>query len=130
MDSPAGKYCKECEPDKGCKIYNHAPKRCLEFNCAYSQMERVSTDLRPDNCDVIFEKITEDVFIGTMDPDVKRLKPVVSGQIEAFRNDGFSIVLFNQKISEPLIIPADGHTREEVWNKVKEERKKLDARTT
>ena len=58
MNSPAGEYCKECEKGVGCKIFDHVPKKCLEFKCAYNQMEKVSIDLRPDNCDVIFERIS------------------------------------------------------------------------
>ena len=130
MDSPAGKNCRECDPGKGCKIYDHAPKKCLEFYCAYNQMADVSINLRPDKCRVIFERVTDDIFIGTVDPNVERLNDDVRGQIQAFLNEGFSVVLFNQKIKEPFIQAAKGRTISEVWDVVKEEIKKVDARTS
>jgi hypothetical protein len=93
-------------------------------------MSNVSINLRPDKCRVIFEKITDDIFIGTVDPDVKKLNDDVRGQIQTFLSGGFSIVLFNQKIKEPLIHAAKGKTISEVWDIVKEEIKKVNARTS
>ena len=126
MDSPAGEYCKECEPGKGCRIYDNAPKKCLEFRCAYNQVEKSSINMRPDKCGVIFERIPENIFIGTVDPDIKNLNDDVRGQIQAFLNEGFSVVLFNQKIPEPFIQVANGRTISEVWDIVKKEIKKID----
>ena len=114
MDSKAGEYCKECDIDIGCKIY--APKECLSFKCAYNQMEKCHIDLRPDNCGVVFERIGDDIFIGTTDSNLKKLKDVVSGQIMSFVKEGFSVILFNKKIPVPYIFPSNC-TKEEVWNK-------------
>ena len=128
MDSPAGELCRECDEGKGCKIYDKAPKDCLEFKCAYNQMEKASINLRPDKCNVIFERIN-DVFIGTVDPDKNYFQDVVEGQINSFLNEGFSIIMFNIKESKPIIIPSDKHTKEEVWNMVQMEVSKFNGST-
>ena len=124
MNSPAGEYCKECEPGNGCKIYDNIPKKCLEFKCAYNQMQKVSIKLRPDNCKVVFERV-KDVFVGSVDPDENYFKDVVKGQINSFLNEGFSIILFNKKESKPIIMPGKNHTKEEAWNIVQMEVRKL-----
>lgn len=118
MDSPQGELCKECDEGKGCKIYDTAPKKCLEYSCAYNQIKKASTDLRPDNCNVIFEKITDDIFIGTIDPKEKRLQEVVKDQINSFLQEGFSVVLFNQRLDTPFIHPVQGVTANEVWTAI------------
>lgn len=90
VDSKAGEMCKHC--DKGCMIYNKRPNECKTFNCAYLQMENVGKELRPDKCGIIFEKITDNIFLGTMDKDTK-IKPIVKQQIEYFVKDGFAVIL-------------------------------------
>ncbi len=121
MDSPAGEYCKECHPNVKCKIYNKAPKKCLEFDCAYNQMKQVDISLRPDKCGVIFERISENIFIGTMNPDEKELKEDIMGQIDSFVQTGFSVVLFHHKTKGPLIHPTKGTTSQEVWDIIQKE---------
>lgn len=125
MNSPAGEYCKECDQGVGCKIYDHIPKKCLKFRCAYNQMEKVSIDLRPDNCDIIFERLSEDIFIGTVDPDIRKLKDIVKGQINAFNLQGFSVILLNQKIKNPHIYPASNKNIQSIWNRYIQEIEKI-----
>ena len=124
MNSPAGEICKKCKKGIGCTIYNDAPKDCLDFKCAYNQMEKVSLDLRPDKCGVIFERVTDTIFIGTVDPKREKPNQVVINQISAFLDDGFSVILFNKKIKEPIIINAKGKTKQEIWLEFKKLEKK------
>lgn len=123
MDSPPGEICKYCKND-GCDIYDTAPKECLEFQCAYNQMDKVSINLRPDKCKVIFEKITADVFIGTTDPNISNLPDVAKRQIHSFLQEGFSVILFNQKIKTPFIYTAKNITANKVWEIFKTEARK------
>jgi len=94
MDSPAGKWCRHCDPKNGCKIYNLAiPQRCKEYKCAYNAMEKCNPSLRPNNCHVIFERIGENkIMFGLVDPDYD-INSVVGKQIKAFLKDGFSVVI-------------------------------------
>jgi len=125
MDSPAGEYCKECDPGAGCKIYDTIPEGCLKFRCAYNQMEKASINLRPDKCGIVFEKISDDVFIGTVAASVKQLNKYANGQIESFLNQGFSVVLFHQNIKRPFIYPSQSKTEAEVWGVIKKKRAKI-----
>lgn len=124
MDSPAGELCKHCDEGKGCKIYDTASKKCLDFHCAYIQMEKASINLRPDKCNVIFERIY-DIFIGTIDPKSIKLNNDILGQIHSFIREGFSVVLFNERINKPFIYPSNGHTTKEIWEKVQMEASKI-----
>lgn len=120
MDSPAGEYCKECDPGVGCRIYDTAPEKCLEFKCAYNQMERVSINLRPDKCGIIFERL-DDIMIGTIDNVI--LNDDAGGQLESFKKEGFSLVLYREHI-EPYVW-SEKYTREEILEKIQKELKKL-----
>lgn len=116
MDSPAGEYCRECEPGVGCKIYDHAPKKCLDFYCAYNQMEKVSKNLRPDKCGVIFERY-DDIMFGTIDPEHNQLSKDIVGQIEFFILEGFSIVLvMNRNVQ--FIHTTEKYTEQELIDKL------------
>lgn len=125
MDSLAGKYCRECDVDKGCKIYNTISKKCLQFNCAYSQAENAPINLRPDKCEVVFEKILDKVFIGTIDKNLKQLNKDANGQIASFLNQGFSVVLFHQNIKKPFIYPCKGESEDQVWDIIIKKREKI-----
>ena len=114
MDSPSYELCKHCN-DNGCDIYDTAPKDCLDFFCAYTQMDKASIDLRPDKCGVIFEKITNKLFIGTIDPEQKGPADIVLKQISAFLNDGYSTILYHKKIKEPMIFNTKDRTKKSVW---------------
>lgn len=122
MDSPAGEYCRECDPDVGCKIYDSAPKRCLEFKCAYNQMDKVSINLRPDNCRVIFERL-EDIIIGTVDPEIGQLNQDVLMQLDNFVRQGFSFVLY--KKGYDTYIHSTKYTKQEIREKIGAELKRL-----
>ena len=114
MDSPAGQWCKHCDIGKGCKVFTVAPDKCKEFECSYIQMEKVSIGLRPDKCKVIFEKIADDMFLGTLDPN-SNLKSIVKRQIESFVNEGYSVVILSGK-NKPMIRPTKDKAAKDVYN--------------
>lgn len=114
-DSPIGELCKYCNRGKGCKIYDTRPQECKEFKCAYAQVKGASINTRPDKCGVVFERVGEQIFIGTIDPNTKRLKSAANGQISSFLEEGFSVILFHSKIKKPYIYPAKDHTPTSVW---------------
>ena len=116
MDSAAGEWCEYCDPDTGCKIYHVLDARCRDFECAYSQMERVSPHLRPDRCNVVFEKVADDVFLGNQHPD-REPTPPAKNQIKHFVLDGFSVIL-KPVGKKATVYLAKGHTSEGAWEKV------------
>ena len=113
MDSPAGELCKHC--NGGCDIYDNAPKDCLNYQCSYNQMNKASINLRPDKCGVIFEKLSNKLFIGTIDPKQEKPQDIVKDQISAFLNDGYSIILHHLKTKKPIIINTKNRTKQSVW---------------
>ena len=117
MNSPAGEYCRGCFIDIGCCIYDDAPEECLEYACAYAQMNRASIKLRPDNCHVIFEKSTNNIFTGLMEAGYK-LNEDVNNQIKSFVDEGISVLLYVFGESTPSIHLAEGRVKEEVLEKV------------
>lgn len=122
MNSPAYEYCKECEPDKGCKIYENVPKKCLGFECAYNQIKCAPIELRPDKCGIVFERIFE-IFIGTLDLNTN-VSDVAKGQIDSFVNQGFPVVLFRGNLITPLIFPTKEMTSKQTWSLIQRERKR------
>lgn len=93
MNSPQGEYCKECNPNIGCTIYEKRPEHCRIFQCCYSQMEKVHLDLRPDRCKIVFEKITDTLILGTIDGKIKDISELINRQITFFGKEGISVML-------------------------------------
>jgi hypothetical protein len=75
--------------DNGCKIYNLRPNSCRKCECAYMQNPKVSQELRPDNCGVIFER-SDKTMVGTI---IGPMSLIVKGQIRSFKNEGFEVLL-------------------------------------
>lgn len=92
LKKPAGVLCEHCDLAKGCLIYASRPEACRKFRCAYHQMVKVSKDLRPDNCKIIFEKINEHLFFGTQDPRFS-LTLYAKKQIDQFNLQGYSVII-------------------------------------
>jgi hypothetical protein len=111
LNKPVGIQCNYC--DNGCTIYGVHPKQCQGFECAYYQMENASEDFRPDNCHVIFEKLSDRIFLGVRDPHYK-LTTVIRGQIQSFNSKGYSVILKSIDHSRPKLYLAQGHTQDEI----------------
>ena len=109
--------CPHCSAT-GCMIYKSKPQECSDFKCAYRQMQKVSTSLSPDKCKMMFEKISDDVFLGTQDPrfgmtDVARL------QIQQFNGQGYSVVVVTKSKDCQFFISPQ-HTPEGIRRKFEE----------
>lgn len=120
MDSPKGEYCKECEPEVGCEIWENVPEDCKKYKCAYNQAEGIDIKYRPDNCGVIFEKATDTIFYGTIDDNVMVLGDTANEQIGIFLKKGFSVVLRYLGTPTPLVFNTEDRTAEDVWKEIKE----------
>lgn len=113
-ESPVGKWCKFCDPKKGCRIYTNRPDECRKFLCAYAQMENVDEKFRPDHCKMIFEKISDRAFFGIMDKHPDKITRDASDQIKNFLKQGFSVILRKVGEDELSIKLAYQHTREDI----------------
>lgn len=112
MDSPSGDPCRECIVGSGCKLYNTGdsmPKKCSEWDCAYSQMENVSIDIRPDKCGVIFEKASDLIMWGTYKGEIRK-GGAFTNQVHSFINEGFSVVLKEIYTKDPAVVVNEKHS--------------------
>lgn len=122
IPSKIGELCQHCDEGKGCKIYSGRPKECEEFLCMWAQMEHAGDELRPDKCDIIFSRASEDVIAGRLDKG-KQLNSLVMGQINNFVNEGFSVVVFRGIFNRFFL--NDKHDREYVIGAVRDRTKVL-----
>ena len=112
--SPSGEYCSKCVPNLGCSIHGDHPIHCKTFLCCYAQMEKVHIDLRPDKCNVMFEKITDFLILGTVDGKLEDISDLVKGQIGFFINEGISVYLQKFNPNQFTCYMAQGAKRKEI----------------
>jgi len=113
LNKEAGETCVHCISNKGCSIYNARPQDCRDFACAYLESGIDNVSLRPDKCDVMFFRKTDRIFVGVVVPD-KTVSDAARGQIEAFKQQGFSVVML-KLFQRPHIENAKDHDRDEIW---------------
>lgn len=113
--SKAGEYCKYCEPKVGCKIYSERPESCKIFECAWKQMEHAGEELRPDRCNVLFEKWSDYLIVGATDTELSKL---VLAQIDFFRGEGISVLIIDHSKKSKTVFLAPGHTRQFVKEQI------------
>lgn len=89
LEKLAGDVCEYC--DSGCTIYNKRPDPCREFKCAYLQASKASIALRPDRSGIMFEKITDDIVIGILDPKGHN-EFILQGQVSSFMKEGLNVI--------------------------------------
>ena len=115
-DSIPTVYCKYCNPNVGCNVYENRPESCRIFECAWKQMENAHIDLRPDNCNILFEKWSDYVMVGILNQF--SISDLMMRQIDYFRSEGISVfVVDNVKKSRTYFL-ADNHTREFVRKEI------------
>ena len=44
---PAGQWCRDCKPGRGCRIYDSRPAECRAFNCLWLIDDRFGPHWRP-----------------------------------------------------------------------------------
>lgn len=115
VPSPIEEYCIHCKPNKGCKIHATRPKECSTYQCMWSQMVNSGEELRPDRCNIIFDRISDDVISARLEKG-KKIEDLVFGQINSFVNEGFSVLVFRDK--EKKFFLSKSHTKEYVLGKV------------
>lgn len=98
--------CRYCAG--GCTIYDTKPQTCTEFECAYLQAKNIPESLRPDRCGIVFIKRTDSIFSALILPD-QEVTDMAKNQIQAFRNQGYSVVIISPENKVPHIALAEGH---------------------
>lgn len=129
IDSPAGELCQHCDKNVGCTIHEDRPKICRDFMCAYAQQENAPIELRPDKCGIIFEKMDDTLFIGTIKPN-NPVSEYAFGQITAFNDQGYDVVLTKHDTIEPKVFVRKGIDKFDVIKKFLHYRRVADGKYT
>ena len=111
LDKPPNEMCKHCKG--GCTIFPDRPSECSLFECAYYQASDAPLKLRPDNCKVIFEKLSDQLFIGTLDAR-HEITETAMGQVKSFLSQGYSVIMGASDFRKPAVFIALGHNEEEI----------------
>ena len=114
IPSAIGELCKHCTED-GCSIYEDRPEECKKFRCMWLQMENAGKELRPDICGVIFSRKSDDIIAGRLATG-RKLNSLVMGQINSFKCEGFSVIIFRDNHSK--LYNNKDHSPEYVLGKV------------
>jgi hypothetical protein len=85
----AGVVCRHLKEGK-CEINDSKPIECSEFECDYCQTDNASIDLRPDNCKMIFQRMTDKVYVGTLHPGYD-ITEVARAHITSLNKQGFKV---------------------------------------
>lgn len=75
--------------------------------------------LRPDNTHIVFEKVTEEIYIGTVDPnylDAWKNK-TVNKFIDKLNSKGISVIISSFTNEPKRFKVAKGHTPPEIYAK-------------
>lgn len=113
LNKPKNTKCLHCIINVGCNIQSTKEDECRDFDCSYVQSNKSNIQLRPDKCGIMFEKITDNIFYGTVVPDIK-IKDVAKDQINSFQSQGYSVILYSFNESKPLIFLAENHIETEI----------------
>lgn len=116
VPSEIGTYCHHCDQNVGCSIYSDRPKECRDYQCMWSQMENVGFEMRPDQCGVIFDRISDDVITARLEED-RMLNELTQRQLDFFKNEGFSVLIFRGR--DKKIFLNGKHTEDQVMEVVR-----------
>jgi len=116
LDKPPLEKCKFAVECQGCSIYKDRPEECSSFDCMYFQSEKISEELRPDKCHVIFEKLTYKLVLGTKDSK-HSLTESAKRQIVNFAKQGFSVAIV-EKGKDIQCAVADGDSLIDIKNQI------------
>lgn len=78
-------------------------------------MEKAGKELRPDKCNVVFEKWSDKVIVGATDVNLSKL---VLRQIGFFKREGISVLIIDHKKKTRTYFLAPGHTKQFVKKEI------------
>jgi len=118
LKKPAWKLCSNYDiVCKNCKIYETRPEECRNFQCSYWQVKKANIAIRPDKCGVMFEKLSQRIFLATLHPDYE-FSEIAKKQIDIFMKQGFSVI-FSQKNEKLKFYLSYIHNKESIYDEFK-----------
>jgi len=119
--------CTDCTLKKGCNIYNERPESCVNFDCLYISSNEMELELRPDNCNVIFDMITTKIYMALNhynDPFAYENKNVID-YIKKLNSQGISVITTSFTDTPNEFFLAEGHDKDIVWKIAMREYEKI-----
>lgn len=127
IKKPASVLCSNCTINKGCNIYNNRPKSCKNFDCLYLQSDDMDISLRPNECGVMFEKVTTKIYFGTeSSKNAGSWKDLnVFNYIKSLNDEGITVVISSFTNTPTEFFLAEGHKKEMVEKIIMNEYEKI-----
>jgi hypothetical protein len=88
---PAGVVCEHLE-DGNCNINDSKPYECSGFECVYRQTDEAPISLRPDNCKMVFQRMTDRMCIGALHPE-HDITEAAKIQIASLNEQGVKVIV-------------------------------------
>lgn len=63
LNKASGAWCKDCNPGKGCKIWESRPQGCRDFLCQYFFIKDIGEDWRPDRAKFLLNMEKGDTWL-------------------------------------------------------------------
>jgi len=127
INKPHSQLCGDCTLKKGCGIYNTRPESCRNFNCLFIESNDMGELLRPNNCNVIFERITTKIYLAINHYNDPRAyeSELVANYIQTLNKSGISVVSTSFTNEPNEFFLAEGHVKEIVWKIIMNEYEKI-----
>lgn len=123
LNKKPGQECVHCVLKEGCSIYDSRPQSCRDCTCDWLINEEVPEELRPDKCNVTFEKSTEESYLLLNhfdDLNAWKRKPVMD-YIKVLNDKGISVIISSYTDEPKKVLCSKGKTPDEIMkNAIKE----------
>jgi hypothetical protein len=111
IDKPAGRWCQNCTPGKGCGIYETRPDQCRDFYCLWLTEATIPAEWKPERSKMVLSIFPENGFIYVqVDPGAPQAwkKQPYYGQLHQWAADNLNkgvhvLVVVNETVT--LIMP-------------------------
>jgi len=115
-------YTSSLETFIGCQIYENRPRVCVDFQCSWILDEEMGEDLKPSNCNVIFEKIRyTEIYLALVhfeQLDAWQEKPT-RDYIQLLNDRGFPVIVTSYtRAPKTIFLPKEGWTEDQVKDEV------------
>ena len=104
FDAPAGTWCSQCNPKKGCTIYGDHPEKCKTFKCLWLLDLGLDVD-RPDKSKIVMKFVNAhqdgvtqlQIYVDKGYPDAWQI-PYVKAMIDKLTDSGGrTIIIYGEK---------------------------------
>lgn len=121
-----GEWCKYCNINVGCNIYDTRPQSCKNFECVWLR-DGWGEELRPDKCHLMFEQIPgSDAYIAIREPgfDEAWLEELPQRKMRQLADGGHPVVIRTSPKTIQVLTP-EKMSASQVWAELKTAFRKL-----